>query len=371
LAAAVQPSTDLQTKLGKLQQQADEVQRAQAERDERETERGQITATLEQATYEPEARAEITQLEAERDALGYDAAEHSAHRATLKTYRDYESRHTRLEIAADTLPKLRELQDSQRAHMDTLLTDIAEIDTNITELGVEIARLDELVTTYNERNQQVMALRTAERQANNRVIEAQQALNALAAAREQRKNYEERRADAAEQKAIYDELRQAFGKNGVPAMIIETAIPELQDITNELLSRITDGRMFVKFNMQREKITGGTSETLDIEIADELGTRIYDLYSGGEAFRINFAIRVALSKLLARRAGAHLETLFIDEGFGTQDADGRGKLVEAINAIKDDFALILVITHIEELKDAFPVHINVEKTPRGSQLSLR
>ena len=44
--------------------------------------------------------------------------------------------------------------------------------------------------------------------------------------------------------------------------------------------------------------------------------------SGGEAFRVNFAIRVAMSKILARRAGARLQTLVIDEGFGSQDVQG-------------------------------------------------
>ncbi|HRL14300.1 MAG TPA: SbcC/MukB-like Walker B domain-containing protein, partial [Aggregatilineales bacterium] len=170
--------------------------------------------------------------------------------------------------------------------------------------------------------------------------------------------------------AIYKELRTAFGKNGVPAMIIETAIPELEVEANDLLARMTDGRMHLRLMTQREKITGGLAETLDIEIADELGTRSYEMYSGGEAFRVNFALRVALSKMLARRAGAHLRTLFIDEGFGTQDESGRTKLVEAINAIQDDFDLILVITHIDELRDSFPVHINVEKTPEGSRFRI-
>jgi exonuclease SbcC len=122
---------------------------------------------------------------------------------------------------------------------------------------------------------------------------------------------------------------------------------------------------------QREKVTGGMAETLEIQIADELGTRSYELYSGGEAFRINFALRVALSQVLARRAGAHLRTLFLDEGFGTQDEDGRNKLVEAITAIQDDFDLILVITHIDELRDSFPVHVVVEKTGSGSRVSVR
>jgi len=85
---------------------------------------------------------------------------------------------------------------------------------------------------------------------------------------------------------------------------------------------------------------------------------------------VDFAIRIALSKILARRAGAQLQTLVIDEGFGTQDAQGRERLVEAINAIQDDFARVLVITHIDELKDAFPVRVEVTKTPDGSMVEV-
>ena len=111
-------------------------------------------------------------------------------------------------------------------------------------------------------------------------------------------------------------------------------------------------------------------ETLDINIADELGTRNYEMFSGGEAFRINFAVRIALSKLLARRAGAPLPTLIIDEGFGTQDSTGIEKLKEAINYIQDDFDKILVITHMEEMRDAFPARIDVVKTAEGSTIEV-
>ncbi len=133
---------------------------------------------------------------------------------------------------------------------------------------------------------------------------------------------------------------------------------------------MTDNRMNVKIETQRETKKGDTIETLDINIADELGTRNYEMFSGGEAFRINFSIRIALSKLLARRAGAPLPTLIIDEGFGTQDTIGIEKLREAINSIQDDFEKILVITHIEELRDAFPTRIDVVKTPDGSTLNF-
>jgi exonuclease SbcC len=62
--------------------------------------------------------------------------------------------------------------------------------------------------------------------------------------------------------------------------------------------------------------------------------------------------------------------MIIDEGFGTQDASGIEKLKEAINSIQDDFEKILVITHVEELRDAFPARIDVVKTAEGSTISL-
>jgi exonuclease SbcC len=174
----------------------------------------------------------------------------------------------------------------------------------------------------------------------------------------------------ADEKGVYEELRLAFGKKGVPAMIIEAAIPEIQDEANALLLKMTAGRMNVRFDTQKENQKGDTVETLDIQIADELGTRPYENFSGGEQTRVNFAVRVALSKLLARRAGAQLQTLVVDEGFGALDVSGREQLIEAINAVQSDFERILVITHLDELKDAFPARIDVTKVEGGSQVAI-
>ena len=169
-------------------------------------------------------------------------------------------------------------------------------------------------------------------------------------------------------KSIYDELVIAFGKSGVQALIIESSIPSFQDDANELLAKLTANQMSLTLETQRERKTkqGEPIETLEIKIGDDLGTRSYDTFSGGETFRVNFALRIALSKLLARRAGAPLPILFIDEGFGTQDSTGRERLLEAIKSIEPEFEKIFVITHIEDLKEAFPVRIEVSKNEYGS-----
>jgi len=214
------------------------------------------------------------------------------------------------------------------------------------------------------------ALRQEDTLTKARLGAAEQKLRALESQAQLREAKRAERRQLAESKGLHEELREAFGKKGVPALIIEAAVPEIEAAANRLLGRITDGRMNVRFRMQKETQAGEVRETLDIEIADELGTRAYEMYSGGEAFRVNFAIRIALSQLLARRAGTQLHTLIVDEGFGVLDAVGRERLVEAIIAVQDDFDRILVVTHIDELKDAFPARIEVTKTPKGSEITV-
>jgi exonuclease SbcC len=213
-------------------------------------------------------------------------------------------------------------------------------------------------------------VRLEKRLADERVGGARQKLEALQAFEKQRIALIAERDRLSVGSSLLDDLREAFSKRGIPAMIIETVVPELERSANELLARMTDGRMHVRIETLRETKSGDLREALEIIISDELGDRAYELYSGGEAFRINFAIRIALSRLLARRAGAQLRSLFIDEGFGTQDVRGREHLISAINSIQDDFDRILVITHIDELKEAFPARIEVTKSPDGSHFSL-
>ena len=153
-------------------------------------------------------------------------------------------------------------------------------------------------------------------------------------------------------------------------MLIEQSLPEIERIANALLDQLTEGRgrTQVSLRTQRESASGKTVETLDIHISDDLGTRDYEMYSGGEKFRVDFALRIALSRVLAMRSGATLPTLIIDEGFGTQDEEGRDRLVAAINAISSEFRLILLVTHIEELRESFGRRIQVTKDPeRGSE----
>ena len=360
----------LQRQAAALAERLDQGQQAAEALEAARMERAKVEQRLESDAYAPEVRAELAQVLEQAEELGYDTAAHEAARQAVTRGQVFAERRAelgtvqgRMEEERAALERLKEAEKRSQKQLEAEQTRRAELEQEAERLR---ERLKEAPTVEAE----LLRMRGEEAAARQRLGAAQQRLEACKSLGRQQEDKLKRRDELAAEKSIYDELRTAFGVKGVPAMIIEAAVPEIEAEANQLLARMTGGRMHVRFDTQRETLAGEVREALEIKIADELGTREYSLYSGGEAFRVNFAIRIALSKLLARRAGAQLQTLVIDEGFGTQDTQGRERLVEAINAIREDFARVLVITHIDELKDAFPARIQVTKTPEGAVVEV-
>jgi exonuclease SbcC len=168
----------------------------------------------------------------------------------------------------------------------------------------------------------------------------------------------------------YESLAFAFGKNGIQALLIEEAIPEIEQEANSLLAKLTDNQAQIFIESLRDLKSGGVKETLEIKVADAAGIRPYEMFSGGEAFRVDFALRIAISKLLTRRAGTALQTLIIDEGFGSQDEEGLARIMSSLYAIQNDFSKIIIVSHLNEFKENFPVHFVVEKSSAGSTVRI-
>ncbi len=321
---------------------------------------------LREKEYAQAARVAQARLQAAIAALGYDAAAYAALRAQLQGLRQYEAAYDRLRKAEgeEQVAQLGYIQ--VQAERNNKQAAIAEREKNHQHLASQLSDYEARKSELERARYDLEALRRQREMALREHTQMESAISRLYDIRASRVEKVAERDAAAHERTIYEELVTAFGKKGVQAMIIESAIPELEDESNDLLGRMTDGKMQVKFITQRDTRRGdSTVETLDLEVAHNGNYRSYELYSGGEAFRINFAIRIAMSKLLAHRAGARLQTLIIDEGFGTQDGDGRERVVQAIQAIKEDFECIFVITHIEELKESFPARIEVRAGING------
>lgn len=329
----------------------------------------EVKKCLEKDDFSKDIRKQLAVVDKELVALGYDAAAHDTLRKAESELRIAEEEYHNLEKARAALKPIEDEIENLTAEIEKAEAEVAqqqrEYDEAAALLAVSETQAPDVDSAYSE----LLRLQEQENQRTQEVGAARQKVDVLDDLRKRKADYTSNREEMQRSIAYHKTLERAFGKDGVPALLIEQALPQIEARANELIDRLSDGQMSIRFVTQAEykdKKRDDLKETLDIQISDGAGVRDYEMYSGGEAFRVNFAVRLALSEVLAQRKGARLQTLVIDEGFGSQDVQGRQRLIEAINLVKDDFAKILVITHLDELKDAFPTRIEVEKTAQGS-----
>ena len=370
-AALREESSGLDSQAGSIRTQLEQAQEAAQRLPEASAELDKARAALAAIPQEFDEMRGVRQRIAE---LGYDAESHTAAQQTESGLRHWEGERRELDAVSARM-------DADRA----AFTDVAERwertktaheseQSRAAELAKNLEGLDDAVAESEGAGAEVEGLEGQIRDTERRQALVEADLQRLERQREEKARLTEEEREAASRASVHDELALAFGPRGVQALLIETALPELEDDANDLLGRMTNGSMTLRLETQRQTQAGSTIETLEVIISDIQGTRAYEMYSGGEAFRINFALRIALSKLLARRAGSEVPVLFIDEGFGSQDAEGRERLIEAISTLWNDpvfhNGLILIITHIDDVRNQFDTRIDVIKTENGSRYSL-
>ena len=333
----------------------------------------EVEKILDASKYAVNEQKQLAKLDKQLEKLGYDISAHDNAREKELELRAVEEQYTSLKSAKEVSRQIDSEITNLKSEIKSREAEIAslEADYEVAQANLEAAQAG--APDLEEAERELFRLREAENKTRSELGGAKQRVDVLDVQRARRAAFEKECEEFQKQIGRHRTLERAFGKDGVPALLIEQALPQIEDKANELLDRLSDGQMSIRFATQTEykdKRRDDLRETLDIQISDSAGIRNYEMYSGGEAFRVNFAIRLALSKILAQRKGARLQTLVIDEGFGSQDTQGRQRLVEAINLVKHDFVKILVITHLDELKDAFPTRIEVNKTDRGSTLQV-
>lgn len=353
-----------------------EKKQAQIEelRPELELRREMLQRQLNQLKTESDFARQIADLDRYIARVGYNFEAHNLVRSALREAQGWLGRMEELRSAQQQIPQMEQqiarLTDAlQERHRDleSLRSQIASVQQQLEQTPDRAGEIQTLDRQIQARRQQLDSHLAQW----GRLQQQQHHLEDL------QKQYQEQQQQvqaSRRQYRVYQELSQAFGKNGIQALTIENILPELEAETNRILSRLSANQLHVQFITQRtskgSKKSAKLIDTLDIAIADPRGTRPYETYSGGEAFRINFAIRLALARLLALRSGTALQLLVIDEGFGTQDDRGCERLIAAINAIAPDFSCILTVTHVPHLKEAFHTRIEVRKTEAGSQLQI-
>ena len=354
---------DAQQKLNKIN----------ARRPDLQTQLATVQQQLEQQKNSSEIQQQILSLDRYIAEIGYNLEQHEHVRSEMRRSQFWIARAEKLRSATVQYPQVQQ-------RVNEIANSIAVRDRDLQAVSAQTSAMNQQLQEHPDPTARISAI---EQQISRRRQQLDQHLGSLGRLQQQQQNLEnlqvqlvaqkEQMQVAKRQQRVYQELGQAFGKNGIQALMIENVLPQLEAETNQILSRLSANQLHVQFITQRAAASKKATkliDTLDILIADARGTRAYETYSGGEAFRINFAIRLALARLLSQRAGTALQMLIIDEGFGTQDAEGCDRLIAAINAIASDFACILTVTHMPHLKEAFQARIEVSKTAQGSCISL-
>ena len=332
-----------------------------------------IVSALETGNYSNEARVQVRKLEVEIGELGYDTARHDEVRERIMDLIVFDKLRQQLDAALEQVEWDRDQLKQSEADARNRESEASELATRRETLASDVEQLPEARANLDEIRLRFDDLESQTNAAKVRLGVVREAVERSDRMAREAAELGKKRDELIRERGLYEDLSIAFGRNGIQALIIEDALPQIENDANDLLGRLTDNRMSLKLQLSEGRRISGSdarAEELSIDISDEMGTRAYETFSGGEAFRINFALRIALSRLLARRSGAPLPILFIDEGFGSQDASGQERLIEAIQSIQDDFDKIVVITHVEGIKEAFDTRIQVQKTDMGSTFEI-
>ena len=181
--------------------------------------------------------------------------------------------------------------------------------------------------------------------------------------------------DIFEQYTLYQDLSDvSSGKNNqrmtFERYVLSSYFEHILEYANIELLKMSQGR----YAMYRKKETKGSKQQgLDLSVLDyETGImRDIQSLSGGESFKAALALALGLSSMIQSYAGGiELNTLFIDEGFGSLDSESLDQALSVLLDLKNDNKVIGIISHVHELKERISAQIIVEKTSQGSRVHI-
>jgi DNA repair protein SbcC/Rad50 len=292
----------------------------------------------EAALRDAERRAESRDAEIARAGFGDEAAvrealldEATATRLKVQVYKHVQDSHAAQERAAALRAELGEerVSDEQLAAVETLAADVNnEVETALGRKN----RLEEQLGSLRQR---------------------------LERSRELRKKL----AAEEEDLRVHDLLAGDLRSDKFQAYVLQEVFTELVEGASARLLTLTGERYSLEFDEDEIKV-------VDHDNADE--ARISDTLSGGETFLTSLALALELSDQVQRAVGAvHLDSLFIDEGFGTLDPDTLALVAETLHGLRVGGRMVGIITHIPELRDEFAQQILVTKRQGYSTVEVR
>ena len=263
----------------------------------------------------PTCEQEIDSENRERLITGYEEQKQSAQKQITDIRAEIEegNEHNKKVTVRDT--QQREYESSIRdwdSSLPSQILDGDEISASIDELSSKIANIRSEIEKVSAENQMAERHNTRisiiEEQTETMESQLEEIVAAL--------------GKVEEKSAHLEILKKAFSTNGLLAYKIENLVKDLEQLTNEYLSELSDGRFSLEFVV--------TNDKLNVEITDN--AKVVDILalSSGELARVNTATLLAIRKLMSSISSSRINTLFLDEVINVLDEQGREKIVEIL-----------------------------------------
>ena len=263
----------------------------------------------------PTCEQQIDSKNRERLIKGYERLQQSAQkeitdvRVEIEEAQEHNKNIVRREVQQREFEELMKIVDNS---LPSQILDGDEISSSIDELTSKIANIRSEIETVSAENQMAERHNTRISIIQEQTSDMESQLEEIVAALGQ----------VEEKSAHLEILKKAFSTNGLLAYKIENLVKDLEQLTNEYLSELSDGRFSLEFVV--------TNDKLNVEITDN--AKVVDILalSSGELARVNTATLLAIRKLMSSISSSRINTLFLDEVINVLDEQGREKIVEIL-----------------------------------------
>ena len=283
----------------------------------------------------------MRELEAGIDRVlgSYDQGRHEALVAEIRSLEP-------LALQAERLRTVADRGAAVEAELDTAGRERADAEARAGELRARLDGLGYTEQTYREAREAETAAERARRDSELTLVRARgesaaaaEAVETVARRRAERSVREREVAAAGLELALHQELDRAL--TDLRTDLNASLRPDLSDLASGFLRDLTNGRY------------------TDLELDEDYGATLLDdgdpkaVISGGEEDIANLALRLAISQMIAERAGQPLSLLVLDEIFGSLDEDRRAAVVDLLRSLADRFPQVILITHVESVREGF------------------
>lgn len=273
------------------------------------------------------------------------------------------------EAAYQSAKQTAEAQQSLRATITTFKEEIVGLDKQIVELSdtlagkqlVDLKALEDELQAYQDAYEAAVSQLNHTQQQYKAIKELQEKIERLNQKTEQ---LERRLATISD---LYDVLRgQNESKVSFERYVQIDYLDQITAAANERFHGLSNGQFRLVRSDRQEAYGKQSGLAMDVSDAYTGQTRDVKTLSGGEKFIASLCLALGMSDVIQRFQGSiSVDTMFIDEGFGSLDEESLYKAIDALIQIQESGRMIGVISHVEELKSIFPAMLAVEKTKEG------